>query len=102
MLFFIEKAKAIDPIVEYYITQVLNKKQHPEQAYKSCMGILSLAKKVGHARLIKACKRSHEIGYYSYMSVDDILKKNLDRLEDDPQPTSMPAHENIRGSNYYQ
>ncbi|MBK9593645.1 MAG: hypothetical protein IPO32_19835 [Crocinitomicaceae bacterium] len=30
--FFMEKAKAIDPVVEHYISQVLAKKQHPEQA----------------------------------------------------------------------
>jgi transposase len=64
--FFMEKAKAIDPVVEYYISQVLAKKQHPEQAYKACMGILSFAKRVGNIRLTKACKRAHEIGYYNY------------------------------------
>lgn len=100
--FFMEKAKAIDPVVEYYISQVLAKKQHPEQAYKSCQGILSFAKRVGNIRLIKACKRAHEIGYYNYKIVDDILKNNLDMYEDDPPPSSMPAHENIRGGNYYQ
>jgi len=75
--FFLEKAKAIDASVEYYISQVLAKKQHPEQAYKSCQGILSFAKRVGHTRLIKACKRAHEIGYYNYKIIEDILKKPL-------------------------
>lgn len=101
--FFITKAKAIDPIVEYYISQVLAKKQHPEQGYKSCMGILSFAKCFGETRLIKACKRAHEIGYYNYKIVEDILKKNLDQYDDDDmQPSDMPAHDNIRGGNYYQ
>lgn len=100
--FFIEKAKQIDPVVEYYISQVIEKKQHPEQAYKSCQGILSFAKRVGNDRLIKACKRAHEIGYYNYKIIDDILKQNLDRYEDETTPAHMPAHENIRGSNYYQ
>jgi transposase len=99
--FFMEKAKAIDPIVEYYISQVLAKKPHPEQAYKSSMGILSFGKRVGNARLIKACKRAHEIGYYNYRIIEDILKKNLDKYDDDPEPATMPAHENIRGGNYY-
>jgi transposase len=99
--FFMEKAKGIDPVVEYFISQVLAKKQHPEQAYKSCMGILSFAKRVGHIRLIKACKRAHEIGYYNYKIIEDILKKNLDHYDEDPEPGSMPPHENIRGSNYY-
>lgn len=100
--FFMAKAKAIDPVVEFYISQVLAKKQHPEQAYKSCMGILSLARRVGNPRLIKACKRGHEIGHYNYKMIDEILKKNLDAYDEDPEPMPMPTHENIRGSNYYQ
>lgn len=100
--FFIEKGKAIDPVVEYYISQVLAKKQHPEQAYKSCMGILVLGQRLTNARLIKACKRAHEIGYYNYKIIEDILRKNLDRYDDDPEPSHMPSHDNIRGGNYYQ
>lgn len=100
--FFMEKARAIDPSVEYYISQVLAKKVHPQQAYKSCQGILSFARRVGNDRLIKACKRAHEIGYYNYKTIEDILQKNFDRYEDEPQPTHMPAHENIRGGDYYQ
>lgn len=100
--FFLEKAKQIDPSVEYYISQVLVKKQHPEQAYKSCQGILSFAKRVGHARLIKACKRAHEVGYYNYKIIEEILRNNLDRFDDDPVSSHMPAHENIRGANYYE
>lgn len=99
--FFLEKGKAIDPVVEYYISQVLAKKQHPEQAYKSCMGILSLGKRLSNARLIKACKRAHEIGYYNYKIIEEILKNNLDRYDEDPEPTPMPSHDNIRGGNYY-
>lgn len=100
--FFIEKAKAIDPVVELYIKQVLDKKQYAQQAFRSCQGILAFAKRVGHTRLIKACQRAHAVGYYSYKSIEDILMKNLDQYEDDPTPAHMPAHENIRGSNYYQ
>lgn len=99
--FFIEKAKAIDPIVELYIREVLIKKEHPEQAYKSCNGILSFAKRAGQDRLIKACKRAHEIGYYNYKIIEDILKQNLDKYEEDTQLNLMPEHENIRGGNYY-
>jgi transposase len=100
--FFLSQAKEIDPIVEYFISQVLAKKQHPEQAYKSCVGILSFASRAGIPRLIKACKRAHEIGYYNYKTVEDILKNNLDKYEDDPQPKQMPTHDNIRGREYYQ
>ena len=101
--FFMAKAKEIDPVVEYYISQVLAKKQHPEQGYKSCMGILSFAKRLGDIRLIKACKRAHEIGYYNYKIIEDILTKNLDKYDDDDmEPSNIPTHDNIRGGNYYQ
>jgi len=100
--FFLEKAKLIDPVVEHYIGQVLAKRQHVEQSYKSCQGILSFAKRVGHARLINACRRANEIGYYNYKIIEDILKKNMDNYDNDPLPDTMPEHENIRGKNYYQ
>ena len=100
--FFIGKAKAIDPAVELYIAQVIQRKQHPEQAYKSCQGILSFEKRVGAKRLIKACQRAHEFGYYNYRIIEEILKKNLDQFDEDPPRQSMPAHENIRGADYYQ
>lgn len=100
--FFMEKAKAVDPIVEYFISQVLARRQHPEQAYKSCMGILSFTKRVGNTRLINACKRANEIGYYNYKIIDDILKKNLDKYDENTEVIEMPAHDNIRGQSYYQ
>jgi hypothetical protein len=100
--FFLRQGKAIDPIVEQYLKQVLDKKQHPEQAYKSCQGILMLEKRVGSRRMIKACRRAHDIGYYNYRIIQNILKKNLDAYDEDPSPQSMPSHENIRGADYYQ
>lgn len=100
--FFIQQARAIDEVVEVYIRQVLMKKAYPEQAYKSCQGILSFAKRVGSQRLINACKRAHDIGYYNYKTIEDILKKNLDAYVEEDPTQSMPMHENIRGGNYYQ
>lgn len=66
------------------------------------MGILSFGKRVGNIRLTKACKRAHEIGYYKYKIIEDILKNNLDKYDEDPPPSNIPTHDNIRGRNYYQ
>jgi len=57
--FFLQEARTIDPTVEDYIGKVLNRKQHPDQAYRSCTGILALARRVGAQRLIAACRRAH-------------------------------------------
>jgi transposase len=101
--YFLAQARTISKEVEFYIAQVLRKKPHPEQAYKSCQGILSFAKRVGHQRLIKACQRGHAYGLYHYRAIEDILNRGLDLydLEEDRQ-LPMPDHENIRGKNYYQ
>jgi transposase len=100
--YFLEQARAIHKDVEHFISQVLMKKHHPEQAYKSCQGILSYAKRIGHQRLIKACQRAHGYGLYHFKAIENILQKGLDLydLEQDEQP--MPEHENIRGTNYYE
>ena len=86
-----------------YIQKVLDRKQHPEQAYKSCLGILGFAKKAGNERLIKACQRALGYGSYNYKVIERILKKGLDmQQQEEAIQLSMPLHENIRGEDYYQ
>ena len=101
---FIEQARAVHEDLAAYINLVMESKQHPEQAYKSCAGILSLSRKVGPERLLNACRRAHSFGVYNYPIVVQILGKNLDRISEDEQqqPQAMPTHHNIRGNEYYQ
>jgi transposase len=99
---FLSQARAIHADVELYINMVLEKKPHPEQAYKACQGILSFAKRVGPNRLVKACQRAHEVGWYNYKTIESILQKGLDRELSENEVVTMPAHTNIRGKQYYQ
>jgi len=99
---FISWAASIDQYVEVYIARVLEKKKHPEQAYKICMGILSLQKKVGTERLSGACQRALDYDLYGYKPIQNILEKGLDRLDNDQEQEHLPSHDNIRGKNYYQ
>ena len=62
--YFLKWAANISPDVEKLISLILDKKPHPEQAYRSCIGVLSLHKKVGRERLDKACTRALEYGQY--------------------------------------
>lgn len=95
---FLQDAMLIHADVESYIREVLAKKPHPEQGYKSCQGILSFAKRVGHQRLIAACQRAHQYGLYHYKIIESILKRNLDQQPIEEEPAGqMPEHENIRG-----
>ncbi|MCO6499863.1 MAG: IS21 family transposase [Vicingus serpentipes] len=100
---FISWGASIDKSVETFIVNLLEKKQHPEQAYKSCVGVLSLAKKVGNERLINACKRALDYNIYNYKIIQTILDKGLDLLLEDKadEESKLPEHQNIRGNNYY-
>jgi hypothetical protein len=100
---FIGWAASIHEDVRLYIVKVLDRKQHPEQAYKSCVGILSFAKKAGDDRLIKACQRALNYGIYNYKTIQKILENKLDMQPQEPaEQMQMPLHENIRGESYYQ
>ena len=84
------------------IIKIIDRKNHPERAYKSCMGILSFEKKVGKYRLINACK--HALGYkiYSYKAIHNIFENNLDSIDSESEfDLELPKHNNIRGISCY-
>ena len=52
---FIQRATFIGNYTRDYIARILEIRQHPEQAYKTCQGILSFALRAGNDRLNRAC-----------------------------------------------
>jgi len=96
-------AKDIGPSTAQVVTALLERRSHPAQAYRSCLGILRLGKEFGNERLEKACTRACSIQALAYKSIRSILKNGLDRLPL-PQPPASSAplnHENIRGAHYF-
>jgi len=81
---------------------ILRDRSHPEQGFRSCLGIMRLAKPHGEGALEAACERALTIGARSYSSVNSILKNNLHRIRLEPAADG-PAiqHGNIRGPGYY-
>jgi transposase len=81
---------------------ILAERPHPEQGFRSCLGILRLGKRYGDARLEAACDRALGVRARSYRHVESILKNGLDRVAraDEPAPLSL-THENVRGRDYY-
>lgn len=100
---FIERATTVGENTCQYIISILEKRQHPEQAYRSCQGILSFASKVGNERLEKACRRAIQFNDYSFMTIKTILERKMDQIPMDGEQEGkiMPLHANIRGKNYY-
>ncbi len=96
------QAASIGPNTEALVEIIMRERRHPEQGFRSCIGILRLAKSHGSERLEAASERALEIGARSYTAVASILKNNLDRRHTQ-QATDGPAilHPNIRGSGYF-
>ncbi len=99
---FVDWATTIGPQTAALVTAILADRPHPEQGYRSCLGILRLAKRYDAARLEAACARALTAGARSYRHVAAILKRGLDRLTPGTPPAAAPVvHENIRGREYY-
>jgi transposase len=99
---FLRWANEIGPHTSQLIATVLDARRHPQQAYRSCLGILGLAKRYTNDRLEAACRRALPAGIRSYKGIRNILDNKLDQLElDQPPAAPLPAHANIRGETYY-
>ena len=98
---FLDWANSIDASVGEYIIQIIESRNHPEQAFKSCLGILSFEKKVGKDRLINACKRALDFKIYNFKTIQNILENNLDHIDFEQEEQELPNHPNIRGKHYY-
>lgn len=98
---FINWGKEIGNETKIMIEKVMENRKFPEQAFKVCLGILNLSKPYGNQRLNRACMRALQYNCYSYKSVENILKKGLDRIEEETKYPELPFHKNIRGNKYF-
>ncbi len=92
------------PATGQLMQAIMASRPHPEQGFRSCLGILRLGEHYGAERVEAAAKRALAIQAFSYRSMESILKTGLDRQ---PLPTAEPIpnhrpHENLRGATYYE
>lgn len=101
---FLRWAKKIGPSTLELAERIFASRKHPQQAYRSLLGILRLGKSYTDERLEAACRRALAINALSYRSIESILKNNM---ENKPLPARTAAspvaagHRNIRGAGYY-
>jgi len=93
-------AKEHGPSTEKLIGAVLSRRSHPQQAYRTCLGILSLAKKYSPEQLETACAQALTVGIYSYRGVKQVLLTKKDMLKSGSQLQAV-SHEHVRGETYY-
>jgi transposase len=85
------------------VAGILERRPHPEQGYRACLGLMRLGRVHGADRLETACARAERLRSYRYKTVEHILLHQQDRLPLDDPPPARPAltHENVRGAAFY-
>jgi len=98
----LDAAMKLGPSVAAFCEAVMADRPHPEQGFRTCLGVLALARSFDAKRLDAACRRDLSIRARSVASIRSILKTGLDRafLEDEPEGLPL-QHPNIRGQGYY-
>jgi transposase len=99
----LREAGKIGPATRALFEAIMKAKPHPEQGFRSCLGILSLVKSYGPQRIEAAARRGNDIGATTYGSIKSILQNGLDRAyAREPAAEAAPVqHANIRGRDYY-
>jgi transposase len=98
----VQWAQKTGPGCAQLVQQIMDSRPHPEQGFRSCLGIIRLGKAAGSTRLEAACLRALHFGTCTYHSVESILKTRLDEQPWEQElPLSSPDHSNVRGPEYY-
>ena len=101
----IQWAETVGPATGTVVAELLARRPHPEQGYRSCLGILRLERAYGVARLEAACRRAQALEAFAYKSVQSILKTGLDQQPLSTSVSTIPLpfeHDHLRGTTYYQ
>lgn len=93
-------AQDIGDEVLLWVSSLMKQKQHPEQAYRACLGLLNLERKYPATRINNACGIANQQHLYRLVHIREILKNNQDKLpKEAPEQLSLlpQEHENVRG-----
>jgi transposase len=94
---FVGWARSFGPNTEALIVAVLANRRHPEQAFRTCLGVLKLFRGLDTTRVEATAARAVAIGALNYASISSILKHRLDRAQPAAESASIDHHPNIRG-----
>lgn len=97
-------AATVGPRTARFVERLLESRPHPEQGYRSCLGLMRLARSYPAERMEAACHRALVCGTLSYRSVNSILRTGMDAVPIEAEQPSLhlpPEHVHIRGPDYY-
>jgi transposase len=97
--------RSVGPSTGALVSGILERRLHPEQGYRSCLGLMRLSRDYTPERLEAAAARAVSAGAYSFKSVKNILARGLEQVKlpeaEEPEGTLVLFHEHLRGADYY-
>ena len=95
-------AGKIGPSTEGLIVAVLASRPHPEQGFRTCLGILRSYRGVDPAHVEAVSARALELGALNCKSVVSLLAQKHDKAASkDSRQATLFNHVNLRGPGYY-
>lgn len=91
----------IGPHTRMLMEAIMEHRDHPEHGFRSCLGLIRLAKLCAPERVEQACRRALEIEAYNYRSVKSLLQRGLENMSPGEKEKIIPLHANVRGKDYY-
>jgi len=83
------------------ISAVLASRPHPEQGFRTCLGILRSYRGLDPARLEAVSARALELGVLNCKGVAALLARKIDNAAKDSPAAPLFDHANLRGPGYY-
>jgi transposase len=99
--YFLAEALKIGPWSVRFVEGVLEKRKYPQLGFRTCQGLLRLAKRYGPIRLEAACEKAVRMGGFAYRTLESLLLHNLDQLHHVTAKEQKIVHLNVRGAEYY-
>lgn len=94
-------ARTIGPETEGLVIAILAHRPHPEQGFRTCLGILRLYRGVDPQRAEAVSAHAVAIGALTYKSIASIIAHKLERRRSAAESATVIDHPNVRGPHYF-
>lgn len=99
--YYLQKGYKHSETLYRYMEALFKQDKYPEQLYRTCDGILNLARKTDARTFTKACEIALENNNYSYQFLKQILENRMTGNMEQVPEKPLPNHHNIRGAESY-
>lgn len=99
--YYKNKASKISKVLHEFVCILFEQQKYPEQVYRSCDGLLNLARQYDLDTIEKACKTAMEYKKFSYKFIQNIIENRMENESIPEKKRALPKHGNLRGRDYY-